>query len=144
SGASSSRQRHPRIPRPSPMKPLVGLVVAFLATFATAAIGGMATQRAPDFYASLSRPAWAPPSGVFGPTWTVLYVLMAVAAWLVWRERERRDVRMPLVLFAVQLGLNALWSWLFFAWRRGALAQMEIVVLLALIALTLIAFWRVR
>ena len=123
---------------------IAGLLISFIATFAAGAIGAMATRRAPEFYTALSRPSWAPPASVFGPVWTVLYILMAIAAWLVWKERGFGGARGPLVLFAVQLALNALWSWLFFAWQRGGLAELEIVVLLVFIVLTLIAFWRVQ
>ncbi|HEX2167687.1 MAG TPA: TspO/MBR family protein [Longimicrobiales bacterium] len=126
------------------MKQPVGLVVSVVAAFTAAAIGGLATQRAPEFYTTLSRPEWAPASSVFGPVWTVLYELMAIAAWLVWKEKGLRGASVPLGIYAVQLVLNALWSWLFFAWQRGLLAQIEIVLLLGLIAITLVAFWRVR
>ena len=126
------------------MKQILALAISLLVSFAAAAIGGLATRRAPEFYAALSRPAWAPPAAVFGPVWTVLYTLMAIAAWLVWKEKGFGGARVALALFALQLAVNALWSWLFFAWQRGLLAEVEIVVLLALIALTLVAFWRVR
>lgn len=126
------------------MKQIVALIISLIVSFAAAAIGGVATQRAPEFYVGLTRPGWAPPSSVFGPVWTVLYFLMAIAAWLVWREKGFRDARVPLALFAIQLVFNALWSWLFFAWQRGVLAELDIVVLLALIAATIVAFWRVR
>lgn len=126
------------------MKQAVGLTISLLVSAAAAAIGGLATQRAPEFYAGLSRPPWAPPASVFGPVWTLLYTLMAVAAWLVWKEKGLWSARVPLGLFALQLSLNALWSWLFFAWQRGLLAEIEIAVLLLMIALTLVAFWRVR
>lgn len=126
------------------MKQIVGLIISLLISFAAAAIGGLATQRAPEFYATLSRPTWAPPASVFGPVWTVLYTLMAVAAWLIWKKKGLWGARVPLGLFGIQLALNALWSWLFFAWQRGVLAEIEVVLLLALIALTLVAFWRVR
>lgn len=126
------------------MKQVIALIVSFVVTFAAAGIGSMATRRAPEFYGMLSRPEWAPPSTVFGPVWTALYTLMAIAAWLVWRERKVVDVRMPLGLFVVQLALNSLWSWLFFAWQRGDVARLEIVVLLIAIALTIVTFWRVR
>src|SRR5205807_5028674 len=88
----------------------------------------------------LIKPAWAPPPGLFGPVWSVLYSLMGVAAWLVWRS-PGSDKR-ALVLFCVQLAANALWSWLFFAWHLGALATAEVLVLLALIVGTVVAFWR--
>ena len=122
----------------------VGLALWLGATFAAAAIGSMATRSAPDFYAQLDRPAWAPPSSVFGPVWTALYLLMALAAWLVWRERDRADALGPLLLYVAQLVLNALWSWLFFAWRQGALSLVEVLALLALIVATMVAFARVK
>jgi translocator protein len=123
----------------------LGLAGWLAVSFAAAAIGGIASARAAGFYATLDRPEWAPPSGVFGPVWTVLYVLMGVAAWLVWREEGGRGrARAGLTLFVLQLVLNALWTWLFFVWRRGALALAEVVVLLVVVALTAVAFARVR
>ncbi|HZM35286.1 MAG TPA: TspO/MBR family protein [Burkholderiales bacterium] len=119
------------------MKALAGWLAA---CFAAAAIGAMATRQAPEFYAALARPDWAPPAWVFAPVWTVLYALMGIAAWRVWR---RVRFGAPLMLFSVQLGLNALWSWLFFAWRMGAAAFFEILLLWILIAATTAAFWRV-
>ena len=87
-----------------------------------AAIGAVASASAGAFYQELSRPPWAPPSYVFGPVWTVLYLSMGVAAWLIWERRSSSGVRTALALFFVQLAANALWSWLFFGWRQGALA----------------------
>ena len=116
------------------------LIVSFIA----AAIGSAASIRAGPFYLELARPEWAPPPGIFGPVWTVLYALMAIAAWLVWRVGGFRAARSALTLFLVQLALNALWSWLFFAWHRGALAFADILLLWAAIVATLIAFWRIR
>jgi tryptophan-rich sensory protein len=76
--------------------------------------------------------------------WTALYIMIGIAAWLVWRERGFAGARAALVLFAVQLAANALWTWLFFAWREGGLAFAEILLLWALIAITIVLFWRVR
>lgn len=114
------------------------------------AVGSVASLNARDFYATLERPVWAPPGWLFGPVWTVLYVLMGVAAWLVWRARlpsngataasQRRGLR----LFFVQLALNALWTWLFFSWRAGAWAFAEIVALGLVIAWVIVLFARVR
>ena len=109
-----------------------------------AAVGGAASAGSGEFYARLTRPEWAPPAGLFGPVWTVLYVMMGLAAWLVWRERERPGARAALGLFLTQLAFNALWTWIFFAWRAGAAAFAEIVLLWVLIAATLVAFARVR
>ena len=121
--------------------PLLGWIVL---SQAAGGIGAIATSRARDFYLDLARPAWSPPGWVFGPVWTVLYVLMGIAAWVVWRERGWKGARGALGLFLAQLALNALWSWLFFAWRQGALALVEIVVLAAFIVATMVAFARVR
>jgi len=120
---------------------LVGLLVSLLVSFAAAAIGAMASIEAASFYATLAQPSWAPPAGVFGPVWSVLYTLMAVAAWLVWRSRG--STKAALGLFVAQLAANALWSWLFFAWHRGALASAEVLVLELLIVCTAVAFWRI-
>ena len=123
---------------------LLGLAAWLALSFVAAAVGGVATADAGGFYQSLSRPAWAPPAWLFGPMWTFLYVLMGIAAWLVWKARGWRGARGPLALFLVQLAVNALWSWLFFAWREGGAAFAGVVVLWILIACTLVAFWRVR
>lgn len=122
---------------------VLGLVGWLLLSFVAAAIGSAASIRAGDFYAQLVRPEWAPPASVFGPVWTVLYALMGIAAWLVWRIDGFRGARTALTLFLVQLAVNALWSWLFFAWHLGALSFVDIVLLWALIVATLIAFWRI-
>ena len=119
---------------------LLGLLGWLLASFAAGAVGAIASVDASSFYAQLSKPSWAPPAAVFGPVWSALYVLMAIAAWLVWRSPG--ETRGALTLFGVQLAANALWSWLFFAWHRGALAAIEVAILLALIAATVATFWR--
>lgn len=138
----------PRALTPSMSLPKQQQIFGFAAwlavCFAAAAIGAAASIQASSFYLSLARPSWAPPASVFGPVWTVLYAAMAVAAWLVWREGGFRRARPALTLFLVQLALNALWSWLFFAWHRGAAAFGDIVLLWVLIVATLIAFWRIR
>lgn len=122
---------------------ILGLVVCFAVAFAAAAIGSVASIHAAGFYQELSRPSWAPPAGVFGPVWTVLYGCMAVASWLVWRE-TRPGRWTALAVYGVQLAVNALWSWLFFAWHQGRWAFVEVVVLWALILITLVVFWRIR
>jgi tryptophan-rich sensory protein len=122
------------------MRPWVGLLAWLLAAFAAGAVGAVASVGAASFYALLSKPSWAPPAGVFGPVWTALYALMGVAAWLVWRERGARGT--PLRWFGALLAANALWPWLFFAWHLGAAAAVEVLILLALIVATVIAFSR--
>lgn len=123
---------------------ILGLVGWLAAGFVTGAIGAIASVQAAAFYSQLAKPVWAPPAGVFGPAWTVLYVLMSVAAWLVWRAGGWHARAPVLRLFLAQLAFNALWSWLFFAWHLGAWAFFNICVLWLLILATLVGFWRVR
>jgi benzodiazapine receptor len=130
-------------PAPLP-KQLFGLLGWLAVSFAAAALGGFASANAGDFYRQLVRPEWAPPAWLFAPAWTLLYLLMGIAAWLVWRERGFRGARTALSLFLLQLAVNALWTWLFFVWHLGALAFGEILILWALIFCTAVAFWRVR
>ncbi|HRB29192.1 MAG TPA: tryptophan-rich sensory protein [Nitrosomonas sp.] len=121
----------------------IGLVGWLLVVFAAAAIGGFASASAGEFYRELVRPSWAPPGWLFGPVWSVLYLLMGVAAWLVWRARGFASARSALLAFVLQLAANAFWSWLFFVWRQGGLAFAEILVLWVLILVTIGLFWRV-
>lgn len=123
-----------------------GFILWAALVFVAALTGTIASMNADSFYAELIRPSWAPPSWLFGPMWTTLYCLMAVSVWLVWREGRRTGARTTgaLVVFVVQLALNALWSWLFFAWRLGAWAFAEVAVLWVLILVTLVMFWRVK
>jgi len=132
-------QQRSRFPRSRPSQ-LAGLVAWMGLTFAAAAVGAVASVDAASFYAQLDKPSWAPPAGAFGPVWSVLYALMGLAAWLVWRSPGPRAA--ALGWYGAQLAANALWSWLFFAWRRGLLASLEVLVLLALIMGTVVAFWR--
>lgn len=128
--------------RPGGFRPVAGLVAWLAVVALAAALGGFASAGSPAFYLSLQRPDWAPPPSVFGPVWTVLYIAMGVAAWRVWRPQGWQGARGPLTLFLVQLALNALWTWLFFAWRQGTWALVEIVALWMLVAATAWLFWR--
>lgn len=120
----------------------LGLIGWLVVVFAAATVGAIASTDAPWFYAQLDKPAWTPPATVFGPVWSVLYVLMGVAVWQYWRTASSSRT-VGLVLFGVQLVANALWSWLFFAWNLGAAAAIEVLILLALILATMVVFWRV-
>jgi len=128
----------------SSVRRLPGLFGWLLLAFAAAAVGGIGSADAPEFYALLDLPAWAPPAWLFGPVWTTLYLMMGVASWLVWCEGGFAKARLPLLFYLVQLVVNSLWSWLFFAWRIGSLAFLEIVILWLLLVATLLLFWRTR
>lgn len=121
----------------------LGLLAWLGLVFVVAAAGALASVEAASFYAQLTKPGWAPPASVFGPVWSALYALMGISAWLVWRERDTKPIARALSLFMAQLVANALWSWLFFAWRLGAAAFGDVLLLLALIVLTITAFYRV-
>ena len=118
------------------------LVAIVVATALAAVAGSVASLHAPEFYAQLTKPSWAPPAWVFGPVWTVLFMMMALAAWLVVKARPLEDSRSEMSLYGVQLVANALWTWLFFRWNMGAAAFAEVLVLFVLVALTARAFYR--
>jgi tryptophan-rich sensory protein len=118
------------------------LGISLAITFAAAALGALASRDAANFYASLSLPTWAPPASVFGPVWTVLYLLMAIALWRAWTAAPEGRRALPVALYLAQLLANTLWSWLFFAWHQGALALADIGVLWVLIVVTMDVFHR--
>ncbi len=95
-----------------------------------------------DWYKNLKKPEWNPPNKIFGPVWSVLYLFMAAAAWLVWRGYGLSLATFPLVLFVVQLLLNTAWTWTFFGLHRPGIALADIVVLWVFILATLTLFWQ--
>jgi tryptophan-rich sensory protein len=120
---------------------LLGFIAA---AFVAAAIGGSATASSVQtWYPTLAKPSWNPPSGVFGPVWTMLYFLMAVAAWRVWRGHTVQNVRRELAGYFAQLALNAGWSLLFFGLRRPDLAFAEILLFWATLVWLQIRFWKI-
>ena len=127
------------------LKPVIGLVVSVVVVFGVAAIGGSATASSVgSWFETLKKPSFNPPSWVFGPVWTALYLMMAVAAWLVWLKHGFAGAEIPLAVFGLQLALNGAWSVLFFAMRSPGLAFVEILLLWALILVTTVLFWRLR
>ena len=124
---------------PSTVDSIVALVGWLVLCFGAAAVGARFKPGA--WYAGLRKPSWNPPNWLFAPVWTLLYALMAVAAWMVWREA---GLSREAGLFVLQLALNAAWTWLFFGLKRPAVALAEMVVLWLAITATLVAFWNVR
>ncbi len=123
------------------LKLLISIAVPLL----VGGLSGIATARGvQEWYPTLVKPAFNPPSWVFGPVWTFLYILMGIAAFLVWQKGwDNRLVRAALALFAVQLILNGLWSILFFGMQSPGLAFVEIIILWLSILATVLLFWRV-
>ncbi|MGW5053658.1 TspO/MBR family protein [Actinokineospora sp. NPDC004072] len=124
------------VPRP---RQIAGLIGFGAAVAVVAVVGSLAAVSSSSTYQELRLPAWAPPSWLFGPVWTALYVLIAISGWLVWRKHGFTG---SLVLYAVQLVLNAAWTPLFFAARAYGWALVDIVALLIVIAVLLVAFYR--
>lgn len=120
----------------------IALLVFLLITYLAAAIGSIGSLNAPQFYRELVLPSWAPPGWLFGPVWTALYTMMAIAAWLVWRSGAFSATARALQFFGAHLIVNALWSWLFFAWYQGAAAFINILILWLMIVITMRLFWR--
>lgn len=113
---------------------IVCLAVGFGASFAT-------QSSVAAWYPTLNRPDWNPPNWLFAPVWTVLYIMMAVAAWLVWKARQ--DTKPAMLLFFSQLALNFAWSFLFFGARSPGLGLIGIVMMLLAVAATTFVFWRI-
>jgi benzodiazapine receptor len=125
------------------LRALVGMAFWIAVSFLAGAIGARFTGPAvASWYAGASKPAWTPPDVVFGPVWSALYLMMGVAAWLVWRKAGFSGATAAMVLFGLQLIANAAWSWIFFGLHRSDLAFFEIAILWALILATLVAFWQ--
>lgn len=129
-----------RIPSPRDWWVLVGLL---LVNVAVAGGGSIASSSGVDgWYAAADKPAWVPPNWVFAPVWTVLYVMMAVAAWLIWRRHGARTARTALVLYGVQLALNAAWTPVFFGAEQLGWGLVVILALEVALVATIVAFHR--
>lgn len=127
---------------PSALRQALALVGWLALCFAAA--GSAIVVSTDGWYAALNKPSWNPPSWLFGPAWSLLYVMMAVAAWLVWREGGWKAQRRALGFFLVQWLLNALWTPLFFGLHQPGFAFAEIMALWLVLLITVTLFWRVR
>ncbi len=121
---------------------ILGAVGWFALTFSAAFVASRFP--ADEWFEALAKPAWNPPNWLFGPVWALLYTLMAVSVWLVWRDQGFRRAALPLGLFILQLILNAAWSWIFFGRHEIGLAFVEIVLVGIAVLATTIAFWRLK
>lgn len=125
------------------LRDTVGLIAFVALCFGTAGIGSwLTTLGLGDWYEGLVKPSFTPPGWIFGPVWSALYLMMAVAAWLVWRRQGFAKASGALGLFGVQLALNVAWSGLFFAMQSPGAAMVDIVLLWLAILATLVAFAR--
>ncbi|HYD93211.1 MAG TPA: TspO/MBR family protein [Candidatus Paceibacterota bacterium] len=123
------------------MKDFLALVIFVLISQGAGLLGSFFTASAIDsWYASLVLPAVAPPNWVFGPVWTLLYLFMGIALWLVWRKRAEKKTYLAYSLFGIQLILNTLWSYIFFGLQNPAAAFIEIIILWIAILGTVVVF----
>ena len=123
----------------------LALLIGLLLCYGAAAIGGLLGAGGDSsWYADLAKPSWTPPSWIFGPVWTLLYGMMAVSVWLVWLQRRQRPCATPMIVFALQLALNAAWTPLFFGLHRPGVAFADIVLLWLALVATLCLFLRRR
>jgi tryptophan-rich sensory protein len=121
---------------------LLGLAFWIVLTFSVAAF---ASQFEPgEWYPNILKPAWTPPGWLFGPVWGMLYLSMSISAWLVWRQRYKKRVLLPLIFYLMQLAVNGLWSWMFFGSQWIDLALFDLIVLVILVATTMVMFLRIR
>ncbi|MFN3159119.1 MAG: TspO/MBR family protein [Rubinisphaera brasiliensis] len=121
----------------------IGLVVFIAVCLAAGGLGAIATTPEIDgWYRTIEKPTWTPPGYLFGPVWTTLYIMMAIAAWLIWRKAGTKAAAFPLTLFGVQLMLNVAWSWIFFGLHQPGWAVADIILLWFAITATTVVFFQ--
>jgi benzodiazapine receptor len=127
-----------------PQTRYLGLIAFLALSLAVSVIGGVITAASVStWYPTLQKPPFNPPNWIFAPVWTTLYILMAIAGWRVWRQTAQRISDRPMILYGLQLGLNLLWSILFFGLQAVGWALVDVVALLLVIVATTLLFWRI-
>lgn len=124
---------------------IIPLIISIAIAQGAGIIGSVFTASSVQtWFETIAKPAWNPPSWLFGPVWITLYTMMGVAAYLVWQQRDAPGAKMALGVYGVHLVFNALWSILFFGLKNPGIAFFEIIVLLVLIVVTTVLFWRIN
>ena len=123
---------------------MLSLIVFIVLCFLAAAFGSVFTNKSlKTWYQTIKKPTWNPPNKIFGPVWSALYLMMALAGWMVWERLPQKGHSIPMALFFIQLVLNTVWSAVFFGLRNPGWAFLEVILLWVFIALTVISFWNV-
>ena len=124
---------------------IIKLLISLALTLGTGAIAGIFTASAvPEWYAALNRPSFSPPNWLFGPVWTILYILLGISLFLIWNLDASKARNMAILFFIIQLALNFCWSFIFFYSKMIGFALVEIVVLWIMIIIMLILFYRIK
>lgn len=125
------------------VRSIVSLLFFIVACLAIGGAGAaLTTAEIGGWYRTIAKPSWNPPDAIFGPVWTTLYIMMAIAGWLVWQNCDRKQRRVPMIWFAIQLVLNLAWSLVFFRMHAMGLAFAELVALWLAIVVTMLLFFR--
>ena len=123
---------------------ILPLVISIIIAQGSGLIGSLFTATSVNtWFETISKPTWNPPSWIFGPVWTILYLLMGIAAYIIWQKKDIVGVKVTLLVYGIHLVFNSLWSILFFGLKNPQLAFFEIIVLLILIIITTILFWKI-
>lgn len=127
------------------MPKIIKLLLSFVITFSAGIIGSIFTFPAiTTWYATINKPSFNPPNFLFGPVWTILYILMAIALFLVWKDNNKKSKLDAMLSFGFQIALNALWSIVFFGLKNPTMAVAVIIALWIMILLTIINFYRIN
>ena len=123
----------------------ISLILFILLTLLVELIGGFWTRGSvTTWYPTLIKPSWNPPSFVFGPVWTVLYIMIAISGWLIYQASDSHKRNVALILYGIQLSLNFIWSFLFFSLQSPILGLIDIILLCFILGLTIFKVWQVR
>jgi tryptophan-rich sensory protein len=121
------------------------LIVSLALPLGLGSIAGLFTARAvPEWYETLNKPSFNPPNAIFGPVWTMLYILMGVSLFLIWKQTASKERNLAIMVFLVHLALNFGWSFIFFYYQKIGLALVEIILLWMCIAVMLVLFFRIK
>jgi len=124
---------------------IIKLLISLALTLGTGAIAGIFTASAvPEWYAALNRPSFSPPNWLFGPVWTILYILLGISLFLIWNLDASKARNMAILFFVMQLIFNFCWSFIFFYSKMIGFALVEIVVLWIMIIIMMILFYRIK
>lgn len=124
---------------------LLKFLVSIILPLSLGAIAGIVTaQSIPEWYTTLNKPSFNPPNWIFGPVWTILYILMGISFFLIWKQEPCKERNLAILIFLFQLLLNFAWSFLFFYFKMIGFALIEIILLWINIVIMLVLFYKIK